>query len=54
MEAGKDSSFCEQKEAKKLHPFARGIARSPRANGRKFFGSFFQKRTYFLSSFGMN
>jgi hypothetical protein len=43
-----DSSFCEQKEAKKLHPFAPAARIRARANGQKFFGSFFQKRTSFL------
>jgi hypothetical protein len=36
------SSFSEEKEAKRLHPL--GHARS-----EKFFGSFFQKRTYLPS-----
>jgi hypothetical protein len=47
-----DSSFCEQKEAKKLHSFAPAARIRARANGQKFFGSFFQKRTYFFPSKG--
>jgi hypothetical protein len=41
------SSFSEEKEAKRLFPLgARSRGRSiGRAEGEKFFGSFFQKRT---------
>jgi hypothetical protein len=39
----KESSFYEQKEAKKLHSFA-PVSGDAQTN-EKFFGSFFQKRT---------
>jgi len=46
------TSFCEQKEAKKLYLFsAWGVSNTARSGAKKFFGSFFQKRTpcsYFL------
>jgi hypothetical protein len=44
---GKEStSFCEQKEAKKLYLFLSRVVEPPReAAQKKFFGSFFQKRT---------
>jgi len=39
------TSFCEQKEAKKLYPGAWGLSNTARSGAKKFFGSFFQKRT---------
>jgi hypothetical protein len=40
------TSFCEQKEAKKLYSFlASGGSNTTRSGAKKFFGSFFQKRT---------
>jgi hypothetical protein len=40
------TSFCEQKEAKKLYLFwASGRSNTARSGAKKFFGSFFQKRT---------
>jgi hypothetical protein len=43
------TSFCEQKEAKKLYDLGHGLRRRPRLTQtpeeQKFFGSFFQKRT---------
>jgi hypothetical protein len=51
-----ESSFCEQKEAKKLFVHwrlvyvGRPVSRRPRVQGEKsFFGSFFQKKNCFLS-----
>ncbi len=45
----KDSSFCEQKEAKKPYPFACVPVARHACQWEKFFGSFFQKRTCFLT-----
>jgi hypothetical protein len=39
------TSFCEQKEAKKLYKFQCRAFPTPREAEQKFFGSFFQKRT---------
>jgi hypothetical protein len=39
------TSFCEQKEAKKLYSFWFRAPSTPREAAQKFFGSFFQKRT---------
>jgi hypothetical protein len=39
------TSFCEQKEAKKLYLFSFRAVSAPREAEQKFFGSFFQKRT---------
>jgi hypothetical protein len=39
------TSFCEQKEAKKLYLFLSRALSAPREAEQKFFGSFFQKRT---------
>jgi hypothetical protein len=39
------TSFCEQKEAKKLYLFQSRVVSAPREAEQKFFGSFFQKRT---------
>jgi hypothetical protein len=39
----KDSSFSEEKEAKRLLSIAPGATGWTRSNGEKFFGSFFQK-----------
>jgi hypothetical protein len=51
MKRKEESSFFEKKEAKKLllpRPLAVTTAR-PRAHSKqKFFGSFFQKRTFLL------
>jgi len=45
------TSFCEQKEAKKLYLFlARGCSNTAQSGAKKFFGSFFQKRTSFFKS----
>jgi len=44
---GKKSSFCEQKEAKKLRQLERG-PKSVRSSRQKFFASFFQKRCFLL------
>jgi hypothetical protein len=44
--AGNDSSFSEEKEAKKRR--CAHSSRPPTINGQKFFGSFFQKRTAFF------
>jgi hypothetical protein len=42
----KESSFFGKKEAKKLLSICIRLSReNPGANGQKFFGSFFQKRT---------
>jgi hypothetical protein len=42
-----ESSFSEEKEAKRLLSITpRPISRDHGANGQKFFGSFFQKRTF--------
>jgi hypothetical protein len=46
---GKDSSFCEQKEAKKLYPLAHGLPREgwvPR--GKSFLLLFFKKEDSYL------
>jgi hypothetical protein len=45
MSGRKESSFCEQKEAKKLFPFlaVSGFV-APGAVERSFFGSFFSKK----------
>jgi hypothetical protein len=40
----KDSSFCEQKEAKKLHPFGGGSTDSRTPSHKSFFASFFSKK----------
>jgi len=52
MDFGKEaSSFSEEKEAKRLYPMASPWWREGaqgEAIGQKFFGSFFQKRTFFL------
>jgi hypothetical protein len=37
-----ESSFCEQKEAKKLYPFAHGRRRAQK--DESFFASFFSKK----------
>jgi hypothetical protein len=41
----KESSFSEEKEAKRLLIVLSRRLRQTRANKQKFFGSFFQKRT---------
>jgi hypothetical protein len=41
----KDSSFSEEKEAKRLLPYDVEAPGFPASNGEKFFGSFFQKGT---------
>jgi hypothetical protein len=43
------TSFCEQKEAKKLYAFQCRVFAAPREAEQKFFGSFFQKRTSCLT-----
>jgi len=42
------TSFCEQKEAKKLYDFSPRCLNNYGLNDQKFFGSFFQKRTAFF------
>jgi hypothetical protein len=39
------TSFCEQKEAKKLYPAGCGDRRANSHGKQKFFASFFQKRS---------
>jgi hypothetical protein len=39
-----ESSFCEQKEAKKLYPFAAGSPRHAAPSPKSFFASFFSKK----------
>jgi hypothetical protein len=48
-EGKEESSFSEEKEAKRLFTFAPGAAAGTRARSEKFFGSFFQKRTRLLA-----
>jgi hypothetical protein len=43
-----ESSFSEEKEAKRLYPLDVDGPRLARAKSEKFFGSFFQKRTCFI------
>jgi hypothetical protein len=45
-----DSSFCEQKEAKKLYPFEAGSTGSTAPCEKSFFASFFSKKedSFFL------
>jgi hypothetical protein len=43
------TSFFEKKEAKKLLPIGSRFAATRVQRGQKFFGSFFQKRTFLLS-----
>jgi hypothetical protein len=45
-----ESSFCEQKEAKKLSPLAAGSPDCRLPKEKKFFASFFQKRRFFLAA----
>jgi hypothetical protein len=44
-----ESSFCEQKEAKKLHPLAAGSLAHRVSYEKSFFLLFFKKRRLFLS-----
>jgi hypothetical protein len=44
----KESSFSEKKEAKRLFALRPGRSQPPGLKSEKFFGSFFQKRTFFL------
>jgi hypothetical protein len=44
-----DASFSEEKEAKRLLIVLSRTSLQTTANKQKFFGSFFQKRTNFLS-----
>jgi hypothetical protein len=39
-----ESSFCEQKEAKKLYPFGAGSAHHRAPSPTSFFASFFPKK----------
>jgi hypothetical protein len=39
-----ESSFCEQKEAKKLYPLAAGSLSQRVASDKSFFASFFSKK----------
>jgi hypothetical protein len=43
-----ESSFCEQKEAKKLYDFARVLGRLAREQVRKVFWFFFSKKNCLL------
>jgi len=46
----KESSFSEEKEAKRLLPNgSQQTRRHPTQKDKKFFGSFFQKKNFFLS-----
>jgi hypothetical protein len=48
-ELREESSFCEQKEAKKLHPLYRHQTRPLASNGSSFFASFCsQKEDFFF------
>jgi hypothetical protein len=48
-----ESSFCEQKEAKKLHPFEAEGQGVHAANGIKVFWFFFSKKNRFLALSGL-
>jgi hypothetical protein len=50
--AEEESSFCEQKEAKKLHPFAPALAHLALRKRTKVFCFFFPKKKRFLSFLG--
>jgi hypothetical protein len=49
VEGIEESSFSAEKEAKRLFPLARVPGPRHARKWEKFFGSFFQKRTAFLS-----
>jgi hypothetical protein len=51
MSRTEESSFSEEKEAKRLLLFGVHASRATYAEEQKFFASFFQKRTVFLLAF---